>query len=192
MSGYVRIIGGKWRGKKLAVPAVQALRPTPDRVRETVFNWLAPHIMNARCLDLFAGTGALGLEALSRGAAHLTLIDQHDSVIKTLKTHIHELHADHEVTLQQALLPGALQTLQAVFNIVFIDPPFASGLLLPVCFALEKQQLLADHSYIYLEASDSISDQVLPANWTIIKAKKAGMVRYYLVKREKDHDSTCC
>ena len=188
MSGYVRIIGGKWRGKKLPVVAVPGLRPTPDRVRETVFNWLAPYIVDAHCLDLFAGSGAFGLEALSRGASLVTMIDADSKVVNTLKTQIHAWQVEAQVSLRQAILPAALATLAPAFNIVFIDPPYDAELLLPTCRALEASNLLADTSYIYLEASASIEDLQLPPHWTICKAKKAGMVMYYLVKREKQHD----
>lgn len=185
MQGYVRIIGGKWRGKQLPVLSSAGLRPTPDRVRETVFNWLAPHIANAHCLDLFAGTGALGFEALSRGATAVTMIDQSDHVIKALQQHVVSLQAEKQVTLYKGLLPNALVVPQKPYNIVFIDPPYDSHLLLPVCQALENPGFLAEISYIYLEARDSITDEQLPSNWTVIKAKKAGVVMYHLAKREK-------
>lgn len=190
MSGYVRIIGGKWRGKKLPVLSLPGLRPTPDRVRETVFNWLAPHIVGAHCLDLFAGSGAFGFEALSRGAATVTMFDANHDVVRALKAEAQAWQVEAQVTLQQATLPSGLATLSATYNynIVFIDPPYDAKLLLPTCRALEECNLLADTSYIYLEASDSIEDQQLPQYWTILKAKKAGMVMYYLVKREKQHD----
>jgi len=190
MQGNVRIIGGKWRGKKLAVPSLVGLRPTPDRVRETVFNWLSPVIANARCLDLCAGSGAFSFEALSRGALFVTMIDNHAIVEKTIRAQLQALEASVQATFYLAELPAALSLLQGPFNIIFIDPPYVSRLTLPLCFALEKAHLLAEKSYIYLEASDSITPQQLPTNWTILKAKKAGMVRYYLITREKPHEST--
>lgn len=184
MQGYVRIIGGKWRGKKLAVPSLPGLRPTPDRVRETVFNWLQPHIAGADCLDLFAGSGAFGLEALSRGASSVTMVDSSDQVIALLKQHVRTLQAESAAILYRALLPEGLLPPKKPYAIVFIDPPYDADLLFPVCKVLENSGFLADSSFIYLEARTAITEGQLPPNWSIIKAKKAGTVMYHLVKRK--------
>lgn len=185
MQGRIRIIGGKWRGKRLMVPNVAALRPTPDRIRETIFNWLSPYLLQAHCLDLFAGSGVLGLEALSRGAASATLVDSDSKVIHALHETITALHANDVATVYQAVLPQGLSVHAKPFNIVFIDPPYDALLCLPMSHHLEQLGILADVSYIYLEAREEIEDNQLPKNWTMIKSRKAGQVRYHLAKREK-------
>ena len=184
--GQVRIIGGTWRGRKLTVPEGTAVRPTPDRVRETLFNWLASIVPGAVCLDLFAGSGALGLEALSRGAAHLVMVDKSQAVINLLKQECQLFSAVH-VNLCRATLPKDWSFLTnitcSVFDIVFLDPPYQEDLLLPLCFALEEKALLANPAYIYLETDKVIDNSVLPVGWDLLKSKKAGQVGYYLAKR---------
>jgi len=180
--GQVRIIGGAWRGRKLIVPTLPQLRPTPDRVRETVFNWLAPVIVGANCLDAFAGSGALGFEALSRGAAQATFIDESSVVIKTLKETAERLDAKN-ADIYRANVPEQLHKPKKLFDIVFLDPPFQKNILLPTCFFLEEQNFLAKEAYIYLEASDFLQQNTLPQNWELLKQKKAGHVAYHLVKR---------
>ena len=182
MKGQVRIIGGEWRGRKLAVPDVANLRPTPDRVRETLFNWLAAYLPGAYCLDAFAGTGALGFEALSRGAAHAVLIDESAEVVALLKKQLTLFKANH-AEIYRAKLPQGLKKPDHVFDIVFLDPPYQENLLLPCCFYLENQGFLASEAYIYLEAKANLDASDLPANWQIIKSKKAGQVAYHLVQR---------
>lgn len=178
----VRIIGGKWRGKKLPIPEV---RPTPDRVRVTLFNWLNPHLHGANCLDLFAGTGVLGIEALSRGASSLTMVDENKKVIANLQKQLIALKALNSVTLYQAKVPEGLKLPDKPFDIVFIDPPYESDLLFLSVHTLENKHFLADSSYIYLETNRVIQQSELPVNWTLLKAEKAGQVGYHLVKREK-------
>lgn len=181
--GTVRIIAGEWRGRRLKVPDIKDLRPTPDRVRETLFNWLAPYIAGARCLDLFAGSGVLGFEALSRGAAMVTMVDESPEVISLLKEQL-ELFRAANAEVYRAKVPGQLKTVSASFDIVFLDPPYQSGLLLPTCRYLEENGFLAASAFIYLEASEVINDNDLPSGWKIIKSSKAGQVVYHLVKRE--------
>lgn len=180
--GKVRIIGGNWRGRKLTVPDLAEVRPTPDRVRETLFNWLAPLLPGAFCLDLFAGSGALGFEALSRGASYAVLVDQSPVTVKLLREELILFKADN-ATVYQARLPDQWPPFDKVFDIVFLDPPFQENLLLPICFALEEKALLADTAYVYLERGEQVQEKDLPANWQIIKSKKAGQVIYSLVKR---------
>jgi 16S rRNA (guanine966-N2)-methyltransferase len=181
--GLVRIIAGKWRGRRLKVPEVKGLRPTPDRVRETLFNWLAPILPNAHCLDLFAGTGVLGFEALSRGAAHVVMIDNATQVISCLKKE-QEAWGEEKMSIYQAEVPKQLRPASHPFDVVFIDPPYDANLLLPCCHFLETEHYLANSAYIYLEAQQVIKDNELPANWRIIKSKKAGQVFYHLAYRE--------
>lgn len=181
--GQIRIIGGKWRGRKLKVPDVVDLRPTPDRVRETLFNWLAPVLQGANCLDLFAGSGALGFEALSRGASHVTMVDYSSTVITLLQQESLMLKAEN-IEIYRAQVPEQLQTALRPFDVVFLDPPYQKDILLPCCFYLEEQAFLADNAYIYLEAKEILTEKDLPANWKIIKSKIAGQVAYHLTQRK--------
>lgn len=182
--GTVRIIAGQWRGRRLQVPDSKDLRPTPDRVRETLFNWLAPWIAGARCLDLFAGSGVLGFEALSRGAVLAVMVDEAPDVIHLLQDQLLKFDAKNG-EVYRARVPGQLKKPDVPFDVVFLDPPYQSGLLLPTCQYLEEQGFLADGAYIYLEAGEVINENDLPAGWRIIKSSKAGQVAYHLVKREK-------
>lgn len=180
--GQIRIIGGEWRGRKLKVPEVAHLRPTPDRVRETLFNWLAPVIAGARCLDAFAGSGALGFEALSRGAAHVVMVDDSIEVVKLLQQEAQMLNAVN-AEIYSARMPDQLNQPSKPFDIVFLDPPFQQNLMLPTCAYLEEKGFLAKEAYIYLEAKEAIQENALPTNWQIIKSKKAGQVAYHLALR---------
>lgn len=180
--GTVRIIGGKWRGRKLTVANVAELRPTPDRVRETLFNWLQGVIVGARCLDLFAGTGVLGLEALSRGAKEVLFIDQSRLVTDTLKATINTL-ATLSAHVIQGVSPQILKDIKGPFEVVFLDPPYSANLLLPCCQALEALQLLSKVAYIYLESKEPVVEAALPAHWKLVKQKKAGHVFYQLAMR---------
>lgn len=182
--GFVRIIAGKWRGRRLKVPDVKDLRPTPDRVRETLFNWLAPIIADTYCLDLFAGSGVLGFEALSRGASKAVMVDQSLEVITLLQAELAAFKADNG-EVYQAVIPNQLHVSERPFDIVFLDPPYQAGLLLPCCQYLEQQGYLAETAYIYLEAQQVIEDNALPANWRLIKSQQAGQVFYHLAKRQK-------
>lgn len=183
--GFVRIIAGKWRGRRLQVPTLTDLRPTPDRVRETLFNWLMQQINGARCLDLFAGSGVLGFEALSRGAAYVEMVDQSAMVIALLQKELLSFEADNAVAYQ-ARVPQQLKSPAQPFDIVFLDPPYQSDLLLTCCLHLETQGFLSKNAYIYLEAKDDIKDNDLPQNWRLVKSKKAGQVHYHLAMRQSD------
>ena len=177
----IRIIGGKWRGRKLAVAPSRGLRPTPDRARETLFNWLAPHIGGARVLDLFAGTGALGFEALSRGAAHATLVERDGVAVRTLRQHQRMLdasadiaHADARAFLRQQLKAegGAPR-----WDVIFLDPPFDSPLL---ALALKDiQPCLAPSGLIYVETDAELS---FP-EYATHRTSRAGNVHYGLLTR---------
>ena len=186
-TGFVRIIGGKWRSRRLKVTDVSGLRPTPDRVRETLFNWLTPAIQGARCLDLFAGSGALGFEALSRGASYVTMVDQSIEVVNLLQAQLALFDAVH-ACIYRAEIPRQLRAEPKPFDIVFLDPPYQKGLLLPTCFYLEEHRFLAQSAYIYLEADKIIQPDELPAHWQMVHCKKAGQVIYHLALREKKHE----
>jgi 16S rRNA (guanine966-N2)-methyltransferase len=179
-SRVLRIIGGTWRGRKLRFPASAAIRPTPDRVRETLFNWLGTAIPDARCLDLFAGSGALGLEALSRGAAHVTFVERDAAAAHALRERLAEWQARNaRVERADALryLAGAARP----FDIVFLDPPFASKLLDRAAVLLEERHWLAPGARIYVECAARDGPPPLPASWQLLKAKQAGEVGYHLL-----------
>lgn len=182
--GQIRIIGGAWRGRKIKVPNVIDLRPTPDRVRETLFNWLAAVIPGACCLDAFAGSGALGFEALSRGAKHVVMVDASSEVVALLKEELAIFKANH-ADIYRAMIPEELKKPENKFDIVFLDPPYNQDLLFPCCFYLENNGFLADQAYIYIETGKPLDENSLPANWQVIKSKKAGQVMYHLVQRSR-------
>ncbi len=175
----LRIIGGNWRGRKWRFPDGVDIRPTPDRVRETVFNWLGGRTQGARCLDLFAGSGALGLEALSRGAAHVSFVDSSEAVVRELRLRLAEWQAtDARVQRSDALayLAGGAQPC----DIVFLDPPFAGALLEQAAARLAQHGWLRPGALIYVECAASAALPTLPANWQALKAKRAGEVGYHL------------
>jgi len=178
----IRIIGGKWRSRKLRFPDLPDLRPTPDRVRETLFNWLSPHIVGSRCLDLFAGSGALGFEALSRGASAVAMVDQSTVVIQQLRANAVLLNAEKEAKFYCSKVPDAqLNIPDAPFDIVFLDPPFHKDYLSACCQWLEHMQYLAQNALIYIEVESSLQPPLpLPPNWTLLRQQKAGQVGYYL------------
>lgn len=179
--GEVRIVGGAWRGRRLAFPVTNGLRPTPDRVRETVFNWLLPALPGATCLDLFAGSGAFGFEALSRGAARAVLVDNHAETVEALRASAARLKAQSAEIVQA----DALQWLRgpvAAFDIVFLDPPYASGLLGPCVELLESRAWLKPQGLIYLEAPQAAA-LPLPASWQLLRSKTAGQVGYHLARK---------
>lgn len=183
-SGQLRIIGGRWRGRKLRFPAVPGLRPTPDRVRETLFNWLAPRIHGARCLDLFAGSGALGLEALSRGAGRVCFVDNNNAALRAIRQHLATLDgADAECVAADAPTFLAGGNTGEPWDIAFLDPPFDAGLLEPAARGLEDGGWLADGALIYLEAGVREAPPVLPGNWQLHREKSAGDVRFSLFVR---------
>jgi 16S rRNA (guanine966-N2)-methyltransferase len=182
-SRVLRIIGGTWRGRKLRFPPQPGIRPTPDRVRETLFNWLTQRVPGARCLDLFAGSGALGLEALSRGAAHVTFVEREVLAARELRARLAEwgasgAHVEHNDALR--FLAGA--PLQA-YDIVFLDPPFASDLLADSARLLEERRWLSGNAHIYLEAPGRGGLPPLPQTWRLAKTKEAGAVGYHLMAK---------
>lgn len=179
--GQLRVIGGRWRGRKLSFPDVDGLRPSSDRVRETLFNWLQPIIEGARCLDLFSGSGALGLEALSRGAAEVVFVDSSPRAVASLRGHLQLLEADNGTVVQEDSLAYLRGDHQA-FDVVFLDPPFRQGLLEPCCRLLDSGAWVVPGGRVYLEAERELGEPVLPAGWEMLRAKQAGQVGYYLAK----------
>ena len=186
-SGLIRIIAGKWRGRKINFPDVQGLRPTPDRVRETLFNWLQNVIGDARCLDLFAGSGALGFEAASRGAAQIDLVELDSSAVKSLQQNAQLLSADNCQIVKSTAL-GFLSTSVQRYDIVFIDPPFQANMWTEVADALMRNGLLADNAHIYLECPKKHDLANLPPQWKLLKDKVAGDVRYCIFINELGDD----
>ncbi|KFW99952.1 16S rRNA methyltransferase [Pectobacterium betavasculorum] len=182
-AGQIRIIGGQWRGRKLPVPDSPGLRPTTDRVRETLFNWLAPVIQQARCLDCFAGSGALGLEALSRYAAHATLLEMERAVAQQLTQNLALLRAENaEVVNTDAL--NWLAKPGTPFDVVFLDPPFRKELLNNTLALLEQQGWLAPDAWIYVETEVENAQLTIPDNWQLHREKIAGQVAYRLYIRQ--------
>ena len=176
-----RIIGGQWRRRRLKFPELPGIRPSPDRVRETLFNWLRDDLSGARCLDLFAGSGALGLEALSRGAASVIFVDSQHRVIETLRSHLQMLHAEGGEVLHADAL-AFLRGPARAFDIVFLDPPFDSPLLSQSAVALENGGWLARGAHIYLEYPHAVAP-TLPAGWDLIRESRAGRVGFGLARR---------
>lgn len=181
-SRVLRIIGGAWRGRKLRFPAGTSIRPTPDRVRETLFNWLGARVVGARCLDLFAGSGALGLEALSRGAAHVTFVEQDTVAARELRARLAEWGAQ-DAAVERSDARRFLAGEAHPCDVVFLDPPFASELLGPVAQLLERHGWLAAGALIYLEAAAREPLPALPQAWVPLKGKRAGEVGYHLYSR---------
>lgn len=184
-NNQLRIIGGLWRGRKLSFPDVDGLRPTGDRIRETLFNWLAPEIQESRCLDLFAGSGALGIEALSRGASASIMIERDAKAAAQLKSNLEILKAE----AGRIVNADALSLLQKgntdePYHIIFIDPPFQLKLWQAVIDALEAGNWLAENATIYIESGRD-DDYHPPINWQLHRDKHAGAVSYRLFYREQ-------
>jgi 16S rRNA (guanine966-N2)-methyltransferase len=183
-SRTLRIIGGAWRGRRLRFPPAQDIRPTPDRVRETLFNWLAARVPGSSCLDLFAGSGALGLEALSRGATRLTFVESDASAASEIAARLEEWGA-RGASVENVDARRFLERAPAApFDIVFLDPPFASTLLAQTAGRLEQDGWLAGNALIYIECpADRDPQDTLPPSWAPLKAKRAGEVGYHLYSR---------
>lgn len=180
--GQVRIIGGDWRGRRLSVIDSPGFRPTPDRVKETLFNWLQPYLSGSRCLDLFAGSGALCLESLSRGAKEVVMVERDAAVARNLAENISML-GTAEARLVNADALGFLSGNAEPFDIVFVDPPFAESSLINQCIdRLQQQDWLSPGALVYVEAPSSFDEIVLPEHWSLLKSKKAGQVGYHLLQ----------
>jgi len=185
----VRIIGGQWRGRKLAFVPVDGLRPTGDRIRETLFNWLDPYITGARCADLFAGSGALGLEALSRGAEHCDFVDCESAALAHVRNHLRAFEAlgrssCHSVSTQQFL-----QVAGAPYDVVFIDPPFRLQLVETICAALVQKQLLREDALVYVEMGATEPPPGVPSTWSLYREKVSGGVVYRLFRVYRTENS---
>lgn len=176
----VRIIGGEWRSRKLTVPEAPGLRPTPDRVRETLFNWLAPTIQGARVLDAFAGSGALFLEALSRGASTGLAIDSNTDAVNNLRRNLALLECDDAEVLRVDTLQYLSASAEQGFDIALLDPPFHQDLLLSACQLLDSNGWLNDRAWIYTESEQAPSSLGVPMTWRLHREKHTGQVHYAL------------
>jgi 16S rRNA (guanine966-N2)-methyltransferase len=180
--GRLRIVAGKWRSRVLDIADVPGLRPTSERIRETLFNWLAPSMQGARCLDLFAGTGALGFEALSRGATQVVFVDSSRRAIKAIEKSTKILDATGAVVHYGDAADYLRSATRASFDIIFLDPPFADDRLGELCGLIDERGLLAPGGRIYLEQDRAKPETPLPDGWQVRKNKTAGNVRYMLVE----------
>ena len=192
-NGSCRIIGGRWRGRKIKFDDAEGLRPTTDRIRETLFNWLQPYIHQSRCLDVFAGSGVLGFEALSRGSSEVVFIENNKKTASGLNENICALDAKNTTVIQQ----DALVWLQSVhknkqfrerFDLVFLDPPFHAELLTKSGALLNSSGCLAEDAIIYVEHNID-EDIAIPDNWVNLKEKKAGQVAYKLFESRADSEA---
>jgi 16S rRNA (guanine966-N2)-methyltransferase len=182
----LRIIAGEWRGRKLRFPDRTSIRPTPDRVRETLFNWIGARVRGLRALDLFAGSGALGLECLSRGAAGVTFIDSDPRAVQALRERLAEWRAqgaEVERADARGWLAARRSPARPPFDLVFLDPPFAAGLLAAIVRDLETGDWLAPGALVYLEAPSDTGLPALPQEWEPLRSGKAGAVGYHLWRR---------
>lgn len=178
--GQVRIIGGDLRSRLIQFPSIEDLRPTPNRIRETLFNWLAPHIRGARCLDLFAGSGALGFEAKSRGAKYCLLLDASREIIEALRQNKIQLGLS-DIDVFQATFPFDPTITEQQFDIVFIDPPFHQNYVQLGLEWLQQHDKLTKQAVIYIESESEANVFELPSEWRMLKDKIAGRVRYSLI-----------
>ena len=191
----LRIIAGEYRGRLLTFADTKGLRPTPDRVRETLFNWLAPHIMGARCLDLYAGSGALGLEALSRGAQSVDLVERDGSAVRCLRNTIDQL-AENHATVHQAVALSWLRDehnahLRAEgYDIVFVDPPYLSSDHAEVCYQLMLDRWLRADALLYLETSAQVEQVILAPEFDLSKQVSSGEVCAQLYRYSERPDAT--
>lgn len=181
-SNQLRIIGGQWRSRRLAFPDEPGLRPTPDRVRETLYNWLAAHINGAHLLDCFAGSGALFLEGLSRGATGGTALELNRNAVTSLRDNLQLLDASQGEVIHTDSLHWLDQSASRQFDLVLLDPPFHQGLLQRSCQLVQEQGWLAPDALIYTESEQPPSTLGLPASWQLHREKHSGQVYYALWK----------
>lgn len=179
----LRVIAGKWRSRPIKLPQDTDVRPTPNRVRETLFNWLQPYINGANCLDLYAGSGALGIEALSRGAKHVTFVDINNSNLVSIKNNLKAFGEEHKADFISGDALVALKgQIHHKSDIIFIDPPYFKGLLGGALTGLLSSGIAAENALIYCEKYNK-DDIIIGENWQIIKHKKYASVEFYLLKQ---------
>ncbi|MDG3086665.1 16S rRNA (guanine(966)-N(2))-methyltransferase RsmD [Vibrio hannami] len=181
-TGHVRIIAGLWRGRKLPVKDAEGLRPTTDRVKETLFNWLAQDIPHSKCLDLFSGSGGLGFESASRQAEKVTMLELNPDAHKQLASNVSLLKAENIEAINTDAL-AFLKNSGSPYDVVFIDPPFRKGLLDEVIQLLESNGWLTENAMIYVETETELQLECIPENWHLHREKTAGQVSYRLFER---------
>jgi 16S rRNA (guanine966-N2)-methyltransferase len=189
MTDTLRIIGGEWRGRKIRFPGKGGIRPTPDRVRETLFNWLSAAVPGSRCLDLFAGSGALGLEALSRGAREATFVEAERGNAAKLRETL-ALLAPGRGSVVEADAIAWLDGTASAYDIPFLDPPFEAGLLDGALRRLDGRGWLAPQAFVYVEMPARSGEPVLPPGWALHRTGRAGAVGYHLARRERQGTTT--
>jgi len=167
----LRIIGGQWRSRKLSFTAIEGLRPTQDRVRETLFNWLMYDVEGVNCLDVFAGSGALGLEALSRGAKQVQFIEKSQTAAQQINQHLISLNCSRGNVKNTNALQYLSTPADNAFEVIFLDPPFNQDLLIPCCELLIQQGYCQTNSFIYVEAELDVDLSKLPEQWHVVKDK---------------------
>lgn len=182
----LRIIAGKWKSRRINFLPLTGVRPTTDANRETLFNWLQDKIRDAICLDLFAGSGALGFEALSRGAKHVTMVDSSIKIIQNLKENAQALNATESINFICAKVPEQFVKISPQkFDIIFLDPPFHKNLVAPICEILENMSFVANDGYVYIETEKELDiSNILPKPWQILRTKLSGQVRYHLIQKQ--------
>ncbi|WP_100644355.1 16S rRNA (guanine(966)-N(2))-methyltransferase RsmD [Alteromonas facilis] len=183
-NGNIRIIAGQWRGRKLPVLDAQGLRPTTDRAKETLFNWLMHDVRDAHCLDLFAGSGGLGFEALSRYAQHVTFVERDTQAVEQLKKNAATLKTSTEqLTILHTDALSYLKTCDTPFDIIFVDPPFNQGLLEPVLNTLIQRQLINSDTCLYIESEKTLDTLPSSLGFTLDKQKTTDQVAFGLWHR---------
>lgn len=184
-SGQFRIIAGEWRGRKLPIADLPGLRPTSDRVRETVFNWISMYVPGAKVLDCFSGSGALALEALSRGATSATMLEKAGAAAQTLKSNLNTLKSSKGHVINTDSLTWLQQKAPHSFDLIFLDPPFRMGLLEETCTLLEENGYVDENSLIYIEVEKELSPVPVSENWQMLKSKAAGQTSFMLWSRHQ-------
>ena len=188
-AGSIRIIGGQWRGRKIPVIDIEGLRPTGDRVKETLFNWLAPYIDGACCLDMFAGSGSLGFEALSRGAQRVVALEASADAARALAQAAQSLEAEAMEVVCTDALQWVGEDRQKSFDLIFLDPPFGGELLGKALATLSRARCIEANALIYIETASDSEDLQIPSNWQLEKQKTAGAVRFALYRALAHDDS---
>lgn len=186
----VRIIGGFLKRRLIPFYANDGLRPTPDAVRETLFNWCMPFIENALCLDLFAGSGALGFEAASRGAREVVMLEKNSDVFEVLKKNLNEFKMP-QVKLYCLDALAYVSTFKKKFDLIFIDPPFFKELINPILENLAKNKFLNNHAHIYIEMEKKHNTLQVPKNWKLKKEKTTSQIKYQLYQCEQVDSDEC-
>ena len=184
IKGSFRIIAGKYKGRKFEFIPSDDLRPTPDRLRETLFNWLGQILGNKNCLDLFAGTGSLGLESLSRGADKVTFVEKNSHHLNKIKKYVESLKADEDVFVIKKDVLSWLDETTHEFDLIFVDPPFYRKLAEKVLLKIKTNALLSNFGKVYLEVEKELDLNFLVKGWDIIKETKSGEKQYLLIKEK--------